>query len=63
MTETNRELKTYELKLSNGRWVMWKGYDGIDAARRCVNAHPGACVIAWRTPRVVITVGIPNIIE
>jgi hypothetical protein len=53
----------YELKLSNGKRVIWTGYDGIDAARRYVDTHQGACVMAWRNPRVDIAVGIPNIIE
>lgn len=50
----------YELKLSNGKRVTWTGYDGIDAARRYVDAHRGTSVIAWRTPRVSLTVGIPE---
>jgi hypothetical protein len=56
---------TFELKLSNGKRVMWTGYDGIDAARRYVDAHmadgyDGIAVIAWRYPRVSLTVGIPE---
>lgn len=52
---------TYELKLSNGKRVHWTGYDGIDAARRYVDTHKeAAAVIAWRTPRVDIAIGIPE---
>jgi len=54
-----RHEATFELKLSNGKRVTWTGYDGIDAARRYVDAHRGASVIAWRIPRVDLTVGIP----
>lgn len=38
----------YELRLSDGKAVVWDGKDGRDAARRYVAAHPGASVIAWR---------------
>jgi hypothetical protein len=50
---------TYELRLSDGDRVTWTGRNGPDAARRYVDAHRGASVIAWRTPRVALTVGIP----
>jgi len=51
---------TYELRLSDGERVTWTGFSGTDAARRYVDAHRGTSVIAWRTPRVALTVGIPE---
>ena len=61
--EKRKPERTYELKLHNGKRVTWTGYDGIDAARRYVDAHPSTSVIAWRTPRVALTIGIPEIEE
>lgn len=43
---------TYELKLADGRVVAWDGRDGEDAARRYVDCHREATVVAWRYPRV-----------
>ena len=38
----------YELKLSNGKTVVWEGKDGINAAERYVDCFRDATVIAWR---------------
>ncbi len=38
----------YELKLATGRRVIWEGADGEEAARRYVDAHREAAVVAWR---------------
>lgn len=50
----------FELKLSTGKVVEWTGRDGVDAARRYVDVHRDAVVVAWRTPRVGIYVGCPD---
>lgn len=39
---------TFELKLADRRVVVWEGEDGIDAARRYVDCHRDATVIAFR---------------
>lgn len=46
-----RHERTYELRLTDGRRVLWDGPDGEAAARRYVDAHPGArvAVLAWRS--------------
>lgn len=55
---------TYELKLTDGRVVIWDGLTGIDAALRYVAAHPEATVTAWReTPRHGLFVGLVPIVE
>lgn len=46
----------YELLLKTegeegGKIVVWQGKDGLDAARRYVDAHRGATVVAWRGSR------------
>ena len=54
-------MNTYELKLTDGRVVRWKGKDGLDACIRYADAHPGCfAVIAWREPRVKLNVGAPE---
>ena len=40
--------REYELKLANGKTVKWAGIDGRDAAKRYVDCHREATVIAWR---------------
>lgn len=53
----------YELKLADGRKVRWDGPSGPEAARRYVDAHREATVVAWRTwPRQGIFVGGGRII-
>lgn len=42
---------TYELKLATGKVVEWDGDDGEHAARRYVDVHRNAAVVAWREPR------------
>jgi len=48
-------MKQYELKLSNGKTVVWEGDDGETAARRWADAHrtdprfSGVSVVAFRT--------------
>lgn len=41
-------MRSFELKLSTRRVVVWDGRDGEDAARAYVASHPEAVVIAWR---------------
>jgi hypothetical protein len=50
--------RQFELMLVGGKRAMWSGRDGVDAARRYVDCHVGASVTAWRTPRVVLQVGV-----
>jgi hypothetical protein len=52
-------MQVYELKLADGKVVTWTGTDGVDAAVRCADAKQ-VTVIAWRTPRVQLNVGIPE---
>jgi len=41
----------FELRLSNGKTVIWDGKNGVDAAMRYVSAHneKHLSVIAWRS--------------
>ena len=49
----------FELKLAAGKPVVWEGTDGENAARRYVDMHREAEVVAWRTwPRWGIFVGV-----
>ena len=43
-------MKQFELKLSNGKVVIWDGKDGVDAAIRYETAHNTeyVYVTAWR---------------
>ena len=41
----------YELKLSAGGVATWQGASGEEAARRYVDCHREATVIAWRAAR------------
>lgn len=53
-------MNRYQLKLAAGRVVTWTGNDGEDAARRYVDAHRDAVVVAWREDRTPqIRVGVP----
>ena len=52
--------RQFELMLASGKRVMWNGRNGVDAAHRYVDCHAGASVTAWRTPRVSLSVGIPE---
>ena len=38
----------YDLKLKSGEVVQWEGKSGEDAARRYVDTHKGAVVVATR---------------
>jgi hypothetical protein len=38
----------WELKLADGKRVEWEGDDGEDAARRYVDVHRDAAVVATR---------------
>ena len=40
--------KQYELKLANGKTVVWEGTDAENAAQRYVDCHREAAVIATR---------------
>ena len=46
-----------ELKLADGELVMWHGTSGEDVARRYLDVHGGATVVAWRLPRHGLSVG------
>lgn len=41
-------MNNYELKLANGKTVIWNGDSGEDAAERYVETFRDAIVIAWR---------------
>lgn len=43
--------RTYQLKLATGKVVTWVGRDGENAARRYVDAHRDAVVVATREDR------------
>lgn len=45
------ELKTVhrEGKVIHQEIARWEGKDGLTAANRCMDAHPGIVVVAWRT--------------
>jgi hypothetical protein len=47
----------FELRLADGRVVSWVGSDGPDAARRYVDGHPEALVVATRRPPVALLIG------
>lgn len=47
--------RRWELRLADGAVATWMGVDGADAARRYVDVHRGATVVAVRSPRFVIT--------
>lgn len=50
----------FELKLATGKRAHWTGSDGMDAARRYVDAHRDVTVVAWRYDRrPQVRVGIP----
>ena len=53
----------WELKVDGGKLVVWEGADGVDAARRCAGAHPGATVYAWRAIRYGLFIGTKPIVE
>ena len=40
--------REYELKLANGKTVVWVGDGPIEAAKCYVDCHREATVIAWR---------------
>jgi hypothetical protein len=51
---------TFQLKLADGSVVTWAGESGEDAARRFVDAHREATVVAWRydrTPQIRVGFG------
>jgi hypothetical protein len=50
----------FELKLSNGKVAKWVGEDGISAAKRYVDCHRDATVIAFRTIRHGVFLYNPN---
>ena len=53
----------YELKLANGRSVVWEGNDPLDAARSYVDAHRAETVVAWRHIRHGVHIGLKPIVE
>lgn len=40
--------RSYELKLSTGKTVIWEGENGEDACKYYAETHPGSIVVAWR---------------
>jgi hypothetical protein len=44
-------MQTFELKLQTNKVVTWTGQDAEDAARRYVDCHREATVVATRTDR------------
>jgi len=40
--------RQFELKLADGRRVVWSGMNGVDASQSYANACPGVTVTAWR---------------
>lgn len=49
----------FELRLLGGKVVRWEGTSGQDAARRYVDTHREASVIAWRPIRYGLFIGMP----
>lgn len=57
-------MREWELKLADGRVVTWQGRDGEDAARRYVDCHREAEVVASRNAdRHGLHVGVREIVE
>ena len=52
--------RRFELKLATGKVVEWAGEGGEDAARRYVDCHRDAVVVAWREPRFGLFVYNPS---
>jgi len=50
----------WELRLEDGRVVSWQGASGEEAARRYVDAHRDAVVVAVRRPPVALVVGFQS---
>ena len=49
--------RDWELKLDDGRVVIWSGCCGVGAAQRYEAEHPGARVVGYRPAPVDIVVG------
>ena len=57
-------MKEYELRLADGRTVVFFGHGGLNACYRYADAHEGATVVAWRDyPRHGVFAGTQNIVE
>lgn len=56
---------TWDLKLSDGTVVQWRGSTGVDAAERYVDCHRDAEVIASRPASAhgTIVVGTQEVVE
>jgi hypothetical protein len=50
--------RLFELKLATGKVVEWSGIDGENAARRYVDCHREAAVVAWREASAHGTVSV-----
>jgi hypothetical protein len=48
----------FDLRLADGDVVQWPGTDGENAARRYVDCHRDAAVVAWRNPSAAGTVTV-----
>lgn len=56
--------RLWDLKLATGKVIQWEGKDGEDAARRYVDCHREAVVVAWRNAdRHGLHIGVKPIIE
>ena len=57
-------MRQFELKLNNGKTIIWDGTNGIDAVNRYLLSH-NETIIAWRDyPRTgLFLVNVSNIIE
>lgn len=49
-------MRTFDIKLSDGKLVRWNGKDGEAASRNYEAEHVGVTVVAWRNVPVPLTV-------
>jgi hypothetical protein len=47
----------FDLKLSNGKKVLWSGRTGEEACQSYADSHPNVKVIAWRNKQYTIQLG------
>jgi hypothetical protein len=53
-------VRDYQLKLATGQVVTWQGSSEIDAAKRYVDCHRDAVVVATRPVRHGLFIGAPE---